>query len=154
MPPLFQIYAVVSERVPLSINACYTTFRNRRILTKAGEAFKSSVTAAVSRECIAQPWAKAVEAVYLHQGWAKLTVVLHGSWMNASWKPGRKTDSGKLQSPYQKKDATNFIKLIEDAVADGTGIDDSANFDNYIGKRQNDQTYVELVYEVFPWPPS
>lgn len=154
MKALFQFYTVISERVPLSINECYSTFRNRRVLTKAGEAFKSSVTAAVSRECIALPWAKAVDAVYLDMAWARLTVVLYGPWMNASWKPGAKTKSNKLQSPYQKKDATNYIKLIEDAVADGTGIDDSANFDNYIGKRPSDTTYVELVYEVFPWPPS
>jgi Holliday junction resolvase RusA-like endonuclease len=152
--PLFQFYACLSDSIPVSVNAMYTIFRGRMVLKKQGQAFKSALTRIVASTCAALPWAQAIDAVYNEKAWVRITVIFYApDWLNKSWKPGATTEKQGRQSPYKKKDAPNYLKVIEDAVAEGTGIDDSAHFETSIKKRSGEPC-IEIAYEVFPWPPN
>lgn len=154
MKPRFELYASLTDSIPVSVNELYTTFRGRTVLKKAGEKFKSDLTRVVASACAGENWLEVVQAVYHEKAWVRLVVVYTSlQWLNASWKPGAITRGGTSQSPYQKKDVSNYMKVIEDAVAEGTGIDDSAHFEATIHKRVGEPC-IEIIYEVYAWPPS
>lgn len=146
---LHSFYVVVLERPP-SVNKLYVNGRGgRRILSKEGVAFKSRVVGAIVEECMKQSWKAAIEAVYLQRAWVHVSIGLHQEIYNKSWKPGQRTPSGALQSPYKQEDAPNYFKIIEDAIKEGTGIDDSAHCHSEI-KKLPDENYrfIEIAYEV------
>jgi Holliday junction resolvase RusA-like endonuclease len=145
---LHSIFVTLSDPRPPSNNRLYRNGpHGRKVLSKEGAAFKAAMTAAVVRECMVLPWKQAVEAVYCEAAWVRLTIGLHVDLYNASWVPGALTPSGDLQSPYKKLDGSNYIKVIEDAVSDGTGIDDSANLSTTVEKIDG-ETYVEVAFEI------
>lgn len=153
MKPIASFYISLTDPIPPSVNAMYTTFRGKRVLKKEGVSFKAALTRLVASECAAQPWQTVIDAVYTERAWVRCYIAFTWDWLNASWKPGRKTEKGELKSPYKKKDASNYVKVIEDAVVAGTGIDDAAHFDSRIFKHVG-EPLIEVVYEVFPWPPN
>lgn len=47
-------------------------------------------------------------------------------------------------------DATNYVKLIEDAVVRGTGIDDSAHIETLVRKvHNNTDPHIKISYRVW-----
>jgi Holliday junction resolvase RusA-like endonuclease len=124
-----EFFVELTDPRPLSVNAMYSTGRNgRRFLTSAGEAFKDALKTAIVERTQELHWKYVVDEVYLRGGYVELEITLYLERLyNKSWKPGSKTKGGALQSPYQRVDGTNYIKIIEDAIVLGTGIDDSAH---------------------------
>lgn len=145
-------YVAMSEPEAPSINALYSTGRHgQRFLTKAGAAFKSALTRAVAEEVIALSWNTAVDAVYKERAYIRLCLCLHVDLYNHSWKPGGRTKGGDLQSPFKSIDGPNYSKAIEDAIADGTGIDDSAHMEVTV-RKINGPKHIEIFYEVLRGP--
>ncbi len=131
-----------------SINEAYTNGpHGRRILSKAGASFKAALTREVVGIISQLAWKEAVDAVYLHKARVKFSLHIWMPCINASWKPGAKTKTG-LQSPYKKKDVGNYLKIVEDAVAEATGIDDSAHFELTIRKDDAPDIRLQVFYEV------
>lgn len=146
---LHSFYVVLTDPAPPSVNHMYFTNRyGQRVLTKEGVRFKSAMTSAVVEQCMFLPWKRAVDAVYDERATVCLVIVVHGPILNGSWKPKSQTEKGNRRSPYKKKDATSYIKVVEDAVAEGTGIDDSANMDVRTLKWPGPYPYIEVFYEV------
>lgn len=96
------------------------------ILTKEGKRFKDQVTKALAQNVDPMVWKELEYYVYEEGGF-----LVTGFWLgftdiwNQSWYPGRLTKDGKPSAPYRRKDASNYIKLLEDAVTKATGIDDA-----------------------------
>lgn len=148
---LFSFHAVLMSPAPPSVNHLYRTgYRGSRVLTKEGEHFKAALQQVVVEECMALPWKMAIDAVYLEAAWVRLTIGFNTQILNGSWKPGRRTEKGNPQSPYKRLDASNYIKVIEDAIAKGTGIDDSVHLHVSIVKLPSSSTHLEVAYEVLP----
>lgn len=147
---LYSFYAALADLEPPSVNKLYTNgYRGRRILSKDGERFKAAMTASVVYEISHLPWREAVDAVYLGGAGIRLVITLSRNIFNGSWVPGKRTPKGELSAPYQKMDATNYIKVIEDAVVAGTGIDDCAHIETSVCKWHSESPLVEIGYEVF-----
>jgi Holliday junction resolvase RusA-like endonuclease len=128
--------SVEVEEPPISINRAYSPFRGTLRLTKAGKAFKDLLAAAVASSTM--DWKLAHESIYQFGGWSELAITLYfPNLRNRSWKPEGRTSKGEPQSPYRKKDASNYVKLIEDAVVKGSGIDDCNNLDITVQKRHD-----------------
>lgn len=154
MKVLHSFSVALTDPAPPSVNRLYTNgYRGRKMLSKEGVAFKAALVRAVAAEIGIMQWPKAIDAVYIGHAWIRLTIVIRGNYLNKSWKPGKLTPKSGPSSPYQKVDASNYVKIIEDAVAEATGIDDSAHFDVPVSKREGPPG-VELAYEVLEWPPS
>lgn len=141
-------YVSMDEPTPVSSNNLYATFHGKRVMTKEGRAFKDALTAVVAERIALLPWKDAVDAVYVRGGYARLSIALHLPLRNASWKPGAHTKGGGLQSPYKKKDGTSYVKAIEDAVAEATGIDDSCQMRTTVEKVHSDVPFIEVSYEI------
>jgi len=83
--------------VPPSTNTAYATVHGRRVLTREGREYKASVTARIAR------WPK--------PRWLTMSITIT---MPLMFKNGT----------VRQFDASNRIKLLEDAVCEGLGIDD------------------------------
>lgn len=105
--------------VPPSVNNAYVTVRNKRILTKAGRAYKDE-----TKTYIARMYPR--ELLYFNKDLQYAVLVRVTLLKDAVFCKGFGT--GKVESRYKKLDATNRIKLFEDALAEATGIDDQQNF--------------------------
>jgi len=128
--PVFVTTAVVDQE-PISINDAFTVYRGTMHLKAAGKAFRDAVKSAVMKSSM--DWKTAHECVYQHGGRAELHVTLYfTNLLNKTW-----TKTNKIKTRYKKKDASNYIKLIEDGVARGSGIDDCNNLDVTISKRHD-----------------
>lgn len=120
----------MADPKPVSINKLYVTGRGgRRFLSSEGKHFKDRLQEEVSKAVALLDWKSAVDGIYKNGAGVSLVVILALDHLrNPAWKVGGGTTaSGALRSPYNKNDVSNYIKLIEDAVAKGTGIDDSAH---------------------------
>lgn len=118
------VETTLSSPPPVSINDAYTTFRGKRNLTAAGRHYKDALGAAIGSATL--DWKTGHDAIYKQGGWATLEAHLYlTSLRNAAWIPGgSKTKGGKERQPWKVQDASNYVKLLEDAVASGSGIDD------------------------------
>ncbi len=149
MTVLHSLYITLDDPKPPSVNRLYRNGpHGQKILSKEGEVFKAAMTRLVAQECMKTNWKEAVDAVYCKQAWIRLHIVLHLQMLNKSWKPGGMTKKGNPQSPYKKVDGTNYIKCIEDAVVDGTGIDDAAHLQTTVVKTHDDEAFVEIFYDI------
>jgi hypothetical protein len=157
--PLVELALELKDPRPISINAMYSSSQQRRFLTAAGRHFKDALTAAVARQVLLSPvpWPLVEAAVYQDGAHAELHIDLYLAVLhNRSWKVGGALTRPKNQeaqrqrrSPYQKLDGSNYIKLIEDAVARGTGIDDSVNLFAAIRKHEDQKNpRVRLRYRI------
>lgn len=146
--PVASFYVSISEPTPPSVNKMYSTGRQgQRFLTKEGAKFKATLTQIVAQEIAPLSWKDAIDEVYLRRGWVRATVGVHTKLFNESWKPGAKTKGGDMQSPYQKIDDINYSKIVLDAVAEATGIDDSCNLSTTSNKLDG-RKLIEVFYEV------
>ncbi len=146
---LHSFYVVLMDPKPPSVNHMYRTgFRGKRVLTKKGIEFKSALTAVVVEEVMRRDWKRAVEDVYLRAAGVRVVMGFNTPIYNSSWSPGTTLGNGELQSPYKKLDGPNYIKALEDAVVDGTGIDDSAHLLFTVEKIDSPTTFVEVGYEI------
>lgn len=126
---VLRVLTVVSPEAPISVNAMYSQSRaGRMFLTREGKAFKDHLRSMVAQSCLHADWGRASVDIYRLGGTALLHVDLQlPNLRNSSWKPGKLvlTPSGSPRSPYKKLDGHNYVKIIADAVGEGTGIDDS-----------------------------
>jgi len=161
---LAQISVVLRDPRPVSINRLYSSNGSRRFLTKEGRKFKAALRAAVAEKVMLSsvPWPSVVDYVYKQGCWCRLDIHLYiESLYNRSWKMGgsmttpRKRDDGttpksQQRSPYQRVDGSNYVKLIEDAVKDGTGIDDSCFLYGSVYKREDrEDPRIEITFSVY-----
>ncbi len=142
------------EPKPISVNAMYSEGpHGRRFLTTEGKHYKDKLREETSRAVSILPWKIAVDGVYKQGASASLEILLvMDNLLNGAWKVGGgTTGKGDPQSPYRRIDGSNYIKLIEDAVAEGIGIDDSANLRTVVEKAQsktNPRTIIRYrIYE-------
>lgn len=154
-----EFWAVLRDPRPISINKAYSGLK--RFLTREGKHFEDRLKMATARALAIHPlaWNDVVGAVYKQGGSVDLTIWLYlDDLRNESWKVGGGMTKPKKgakskpepQSPYKKKDGSNYIKLIEDAVVKGTGIDDSAHLEVAVKKREDRlDPRVVLVYRVY-----
>lgn len=133
---------------PVSVNDLYTTFRGKRVLTKAGRTYRDGLTAAVSRS--RTDWKTAVDRVYKEGRGAVLLVGLYFPQLtNQSWKSGARTPSGALQEPRKKQDSANYLKIVEDAIVRGSGIDDCNNIIHLVIKGEDGKDpRTEVIYVI------
>lgn len=159
-----EFWVVMRDPRPISINKAYSGMGNR-FLTKEGRHFEDKLKAATAAALGTQPimWKHVVDSVYKHGGSIDLTIWLYlDDLRNEAWsvggsmtvpkkpKPGKKAAKPQPRSPYKKKDGSNYIKLIEDAIVQGTGIDDSAHLDVAVKKREDRlDPRIVLVYKVY-----
>lgn len=147
---LFMVEGVMEDPPPVSVNDMYTVFRGKKNLTKKGLAYRDGLAKVVARSTL--DWKTAHRMVYQEGGGAMLLVSLYfKSLRNKSWKPGAKTEKGHPQQPHKVQDASNYIKLIEDAVKQGSGIDDCNNITVLATKAEDEaRPRTELLYLVRP----
>lgn len=141
---------VITDPQPISVNNLYSTFRGKKHLTKAGEAYRDALASAVARST--HDWKSAHRLVYQEGGGATLLLALYFEKLkNEAWKPNRKTEKGGLSQPHKKQDSSNYMKIIEDGVARGCGIDDCNNINHLIHKGEDPaRPRTELIYIVHP----
>jgi Holliday junction resolvase RusA-like endonuclease len=146
---LYSFHLELADPRPPSVNRLYRNgYRGRKVLSKQGEAFKAALSARVVEEIMTLPWKQAIEAVYQERAEVRLSIALHMPLYNRSWKPGRATAKGDLSCPYKKLDGSNYIKIVEDAIVAGTGIDDSAHTWVTVVKVDNEVPHIEVAYEI------
>jgi hypothetical protein len=121
---------------PESVNHMYVLSKWGTLTLKAtGRAFKAQIVGVLAP--VVLQVGPVISRLYKDGGHTELTIALRlPNLMNGSWKKGtlKTTPKGRFVSPYKKLDGSNYIKLIEDAVADATGIDDSMNVDTRVIK--------------------
>lgn len=145
---VFIATACVESPAPVSVNNLYTHFRGKKNLTKAGRAYRDGLAAAVARA--STDWKTALGYVYQEGRAATLLVGLYfQNLRNRSWQPGMRTTSGALSEPRKKQDSANYIKIVEDAVVQGSGIDDCNNTQHLILKLEDGlRPRTEIIYLV------
>lgn len=145
---LAEFQVSMSDPAPISINAAYSG-REKRWLTKEGKKFKDALRRVVAEATHATgKWETVVDACYKQL--VTVDVVITVFFADLYVSPGSYTASKTLRTPYKKKDASNYLKLIEDAIASGTGIDDSFHMSVTIIKGMDaTNPRVEVVYVVY-----
>ena len=151
MAEIVSITAVLRDPAPPSVNHMYFNSPHGRVLSSEGRKFKDAMKDAVAQATVTKQWKLAIDEVYEKRGYVVLVIRLYWERLyNGSWKPGSKTDRGNPRSPYQRVDATNYAKVIEDAVVLGTGIDDSAHLEVTVCKAEDSKDpRVEIDYYVY-----
>jgi hypothetical protein len=146
----FFVQGVMEDPQPVSINELYTTYRGKKNLTAKGRAYRDGMAQVVARSSM--DWKRAHDMVYQRGGGATLLVALYFAELNnKSWKPGGKTKKGLLSEPRKVQDASNYIKIIEDGVAQGCGINDCNNISVLATKAEDKlRPRTELIYIVHP----
>lgn len=112
--------------MPPSVNHAYATVRGRRVLSREGKAYKAEVAARARR--VADGRAAPL--------WLSLTITLR---LPLLFKNGR----------VRKFDASNRIKLLEDALCEGLGVDDSRVLRLSVEKQDGDGSAMIRVESVF-----
>lgn len=108
---------------PPSVNKAYVTTRSgRRILSSKGKEYKRSVASIVAKHCADKP-STSIDEVKL-----ELTIKLHMETENKGW------STGKAKTRYKRVDASNRVKLLEDALFSVLGVDDSLVFSLHVEK--------------------
>ena len=151
--PYMEFIVEMSDPRPISVNKMYASGRNgTRFLTTEGRHYKARLCEEIAKAVATLPWKAAVDGVYKEGAGVRLEVILAlDRLMNTAWRVGGgTTPSGEPRSPFFKIDATNYIKLIEDAIVQGTGIDDSAHLGFCIEKISDKENPRIIVhYKVF-----
>ena len=103
--------------LPPSVNKAYVTTRSgRRILSAAGKEYKRVVASKVAEHCASRP-----ETVFSEVP-LSLSIDLHLATENKGW------SKGTAKTRYKRIDASNRVKLLEDAFFEVLGVDDSLVF--------------------------
>lgn len=147
-------WGVPIDEDPPSANELYTTHRGKRILTSKGRRFHSQASELIRRRTELDPeWSPAVELFHRFGGWVELSIgltlpaseVLNSTWLKSRGELTR-TEKGTLRIPYQRRDTSNMTKVVEDAVAIGTGIDDAAHASVHVYRLVGKKTSVHVSY--------
>lgn len=152
-------HITIDDPAPISINKAYTVHMGRQKLTTAGRKYKDAVREQVATASFS--WKAGVNAIHEAGGFVELHIVVYlESLFNKSWKPGAMTKPRKnkktgvtpkprRRNPYQQVDVGNFLKLLEDAIVNGCGIDDAGHLDIHLYKRQDaKRPRVEVIHRV------
>lgn len=114
--------------LPPTVNHAYATVKGRRILTTVGRVYKRSVIEIIVREIDT-----ITDGFWTQCAPMSLEIELFFPELeNKGW------SSGKSKSRYKQIDASNRVKLIEDAVSEALGVDDRHFFDVIVRKRVRD----------------
>ena len=153
MSVLYEFSLTIRDPRPVSVNKLYgNTGMGGRRLTAAGRKFKDALTRETATLLTIQdpPWNAAIDAVYNQGAYVMLDITLHTKVLNGTWKKGGSlTKKKNRRSPYQLLDASNYVKIIEDALVDGTGIDDSAHLSVRVTKLEDRKDpRIEISYQV------
>jgi len=142
----FMVEGVMENPPPVSVNELYSVFRGKKNLTTKGKAYRDGLAQVVARSSF--DWKRAHTMVYQEGGGATLLVTLYFEQLrNKSWKPGAKTETGLPSEPRKVQDASNYIKIIEDGVAKGGGINDCNNINILVMKAEDPlRPRTELIY--------
>ena len=158
--PVLTLEVEMAEPRPISVNEAYSSNGAKRFLTSAGKKYKASLVEIISNKILLLPhnWQDLADVVYKYGGHVTLDVTLYlDNLRNTAWrvgggmtKGGEKGSKPKPRSPFVSKDASNYVKLIEDAVKDATGIDDSCHLDVIARKREDlENPRVHIIYSIF-----
>lgn len=121
---------------PPSTNKAYYVRSGRLHLTETGKNFKNNVTAH-----LLQVYPKELRFFKRNNPYLVYLRLYFSAVENAGW-------PGKCETRYKKFDGTNRIKLLEDALKEATGVDDSHHFAFLVEKRicsPKEQEHVEVL---------
>ncbi len=111
--------------LPPSVNHAYFNLpRGGRTLTKQGKKFKTDVKAR-----ILERYYQDITKVKPNHPYGLAVVLTFADLTNKTW-------PREAKSRYKKIDASNRVKLLEDAVSDALGIDDSQIMCLYVEKQE------------------
>jgi len=111
--------------IPPSTNHAYTNGAfGRRTLSNKGKAYKKLVTALVTQTVALGP------AMSKDRGWM-IWITITTSILSKGWPK-------KAKNRYKTLDASNRVKLLEDAIKDGLGLDDSCTVRLIVEKLEGD----------------
>lgn len=120
--------------MPLSVNKAYVSLRNRRILSKDGKLYKQAVREELGR-CYATTPLPSLENTPL-----SLSIALvFEDVENKGW------SEGKAKNRYKRVDVSNRVKLLEDALFEALGVDDSLIFSLHVTKEAGDSPHARVT---------
>ena len=122
--------------MPISTNKAYVTTRSgRRILSSKGKVYKQQVKDIIGQKLALSP--NIVPEGPLHLKILLLFLEVE----NKGW------STGKAKNRYKKIDVSNRVKLLEDAICESLGIDDSMFFSLTVRKRRSPDAkeYVKVI---------
>jgi Holliday junction resolvase RusA-like endonuclease len=116
----------VSLPMPPSVNKLYYVRNGRKALSSEGRALKEQMRATITLACASAPAIPENTPLALHLTF--FFPVLE----NAGW------SQKKSKARYKKVDVSNRVKLVEDAISEALGIDDSVFFTVHLSKQQGE----------------
>lgn len=136
---------VLDVPMPISVNKAYVTVRGRRILSKEGKIYKSTVTTGVAKQLsLCTQYTDLVN----EETPLKLEITLYLERTENKGYPK------KTKTRYKRVDVSNRVKLLEDALFDALGVDDSSVFSLTITKQDRptdrDTDYCNLTLSRWP----
>lgn len=112
--------------MPPSVNKLYYVRNGRKALSSEGRALKEQMRAAIVLSSASSAAASDLENVPLQ---LELTFFFE-ELENRGW------SQKKTQTRYKKVDVSNRVKLVEDAVCEALGIDDSVFMSIHLSKQE------------------
>lgn len=120
--------------VPPSANNAYANIRgtNKRTLTPEGRKYKQGVSSGLARQYPSEMRIFEKDCAYLIVVRFTFEAVFTKGWPT------------KAESKYRRIDVSNRLKLLEDALKEAGGIDDSQTMTLVLDKKQGDPEKTEL----------
>jgi Holliday junction resolvase RusA-like endonuclease len=119
--------------VPPSTNNVYFNLpKGGRVLNAAGKKYKTEISTTIVRQHQAE-----IRDIQLNHPYGILFVVSMNI-LNAGWPE-------KAKTRYKKLDASNRVKLLEDAIVEALGIDDSQVIISVVVKRHAETEVTDVV---------
>ena len=132
------IIRITNLPLPPSVNQVYATTRGgKRVMTQKGKTFKQQVRSRVGAECASRTDLVDLAALPLS---LKIEIFLD-TVVNKGW------STGKAKTRYKRVDTTNRQKLLEDAVSEALGIDDSQFFVVVASKKSGAPSASVSIYD-------
>ena len=104
--------------MPISVNALYTVFRGRQVLTAAGRRFKNSLSGQLSASFMKLAFRSGLPDLASPDVAISMSYVFcMPDLVNKTWPASKRK--------YRKIDCSNLVKGIEDCIFSGLGVDDS-----------------------------
>jgi hypothetical protein len=132
---------VIPGMPPSSNNAWFNLPKGGRTLKPAGKKYKNEI-----QTLIGQKYSKELMTFKKHEPYLVFFRVHVEALENATWGAAK----NGAENRYKKNDATNRIKILEDIIAEVTGVDDASTMTFLIQKVQAVPATNEQI-EVFIW---
>lgn len=113
--------------MPMSVNKAYVNIKGRRALSKEGKIYKNSVTTGLAKQL--SLCTQVFEKLVIPNTPLQMELRLFFAAVENKGYPN------KAKTRYKRMDVSNRVKLIEDAIFDALGVDDSAIFSLTITKQ-------------------